>query len=890
MKTHQNQCSVRLLAIVLLVAILIGSMGVLPLSALPVPDLSAEEWGDPNGDGVWEIDSVDDLFAFAAACADDSNGLDCFNSQTVRLMCNVNLNPGWDAATRTAPAGGRVWTPVSRFKGTFDGQGYTISGLYLNGAGNQGFIWRGDGCIIRDLRIENSYIWSAGDYSGGVVASVSNNRCVFENIHSNVVIETETPETGYSQVAGGICGVLYGADAEFTDCSFSGTVSGGVMVGGILGTSNEYKATLRRCVNYGTVRTQRGDSVGTEAGGMIGRIAADAELIACANLGAISTGNNQWSGGLAYLDRKTITKNNSETNTPTTVAAVRFTDCYTSDAAVLKHGIGLHGSRNRFDVTVSYTGGETDRLTFADKTTTWDNAKGVIQTVTTLPVLATKPGMEQLVLPLEQDGAGVIHLSDADDWFDFAAYAAAYGYYEGLTVRMNGDVDLNPGWDAATKSAPARVWVPIVEFRGVLDGDGYTLSGVYVNQESSGSALLVKLVGATVQNFRMTNSYILSTSKNYIGSIASSVSGEEPSLFRNLYSEAIVEGRKTDGTAIDCIGGILGGCYYGVAEMQSVVFNGTVSGSAGVGGIVGNVNSLATDENSPSSELTLSDCANYGEILATSNHNGGLVGLNRGHLTLNRCYNARTVPSTDGFSGSLVYLECNSRTEQARISIADTYYLTGTNANALIAWHNYYALTVTYDGVQTGSAAMDSNTSTTTNHSSLIRSLTETTELMDLPALIGWTMTEGLAVPAGVAEMLRPTLAETAFVQEPTAPAGDSTRLRVVSTVDLGGKTLEEYTEVGFYLRVVREDGKAVSGRIAGSTVYTSLLADTDRGMESVTAQQLGADYLCALTVTNIPADGTYRIYLRAFLADAAGNECLDSGCCLTVTDGVLVE
>lgn len=104
MKTHQNQCSVRLLAIVLLVAILIGSMGVLPLSALPVPDLLAEEWGDPNGDGVWEIDSVDDLFAFAAACADDSNGLDCFNSQTVRLMCNVNLNPGWDAATRTAPA------------------------------------------------------------------------------------------------------------------------------------------------------------------------------------------------------------------------------------------------------------------------------------------------------------------------------------------------------------------------------------------------------------------------------------------------------------------------------------------------------------------------------------------------------------------------------------------------------------------------------------------------------------------------------------------------------------------------------------------------------------------------------------------------------------------
>ena len=878
----QSANSLRLPAAFLIAALLMGSLGALPISSLPDTAAVAEEWGDPNGDGVWEIDSVDDLFAFAQACANNESGLDYFNGQTVRLMCDVNVNPGWMAASKTAPEGGRMWTPISVFKGILDGQGYTISGLYISGAGNQGFIWRGNGCAIRNLRIENSYIWSTDDFNGGVVASVSSNKCVFENVHSGVILETETTASDqYCRTAGGICGVMYSAEAEFTDCSFTGSVISGQMVGGILGTSNEYSVTMENCVNYGTVGTLRGTGTGTEAGGLIGRISAEAELIACANLGVLSTGNNQWNGGIAYLDRLTVTKSLSDTDRPTTVADVRIVDCYVLEGETPAHGVGLHGSRTYFDVTVSYTGGASTALTSAGKTTTWDHAKALILPVASVLELAGKAGWENFVLPLEVDGEQAIHLQTADDLFELAAYARAYGYYAGLTAKLDNDIDLNPGWDAATKAAPARVWVPIAEFRGTLDGGGHSISGVYVNQDTAGSGLIVKSVGATIQNLRLLNSYILSTSKNYIGSFVCSVTTDTPSVFRNLYSEAIVEGKKPDGSAIDIVGGILGGCYNGTAEMQNVVFNGSVSGSASVGGIVGTVNSAE-------SSLSLSDCANYGEIEATANHNGGIVGTSRGNLTLNRCYNASAIPSSDQFSASLVYLECN--TAKANVSVSDTYYLAGSHANALIAWHNWYALSVRYDGVQTGSVDADENTTATTNHSSYIRSLTDTQELIGLPAFLGWTEVGGMVLPAEVAEMFCRIPAKTVFVQEPTAATGDCTQLRVISTIALSGEELAKYTETGFRIRVVREDGSVVTGTVAGSSVYTSILADSDGTLGTVTAQELNADYLCALTVKNIPTEGTYRIDVRAFVTEADGNVTLDRGYCLTVTDGRLVH
>ena len=146
-----------------------------------------------------------------------------------------------------------------------------------------------------------------------------------------------------------------------------------------------------------------------------------------------------------------------------------------------------------------------------------------------------------------------------------------------------------------------------------------------------------------------------------------------------------------------------------------------------------------------------------------------------------------------------------------------------------------------------------------------------------------------MVMPAEVAEMLCRIPANTVYVQEPTAVTGDHTQLRIISAIALSEDELADYTETGFRIRVVREDGKSVSGTVAGSSVYTSILADHNGALTAVTAQELNADYLCALTVKNIPVTGTYRIYVRAFVTDSEGNVTLDRGYCLTVTDGKLV-
>ena len=66
------------------------------------------------------------------------------------------------------------WTPIgtesNRYTGTFDGKGYTISGIYINtNKDYQGlFGYIVEGGTVKDLGIEDSWI-SGGYYVGGIV-------------------------------------------------------------------------------------------------------------------------------------------------------------------------------------------------------------------------------------------------------------------------------------------------------------------------------------------------------------------------------------------------------------------------------------------------------------------------------------------------------------------------------------------------------------------------------------------------------------------------------------------------------------------------------------------------------------------------------------------------
>lgn len=119
------------------------------------------------------------------------------NSITGDMYCPENI---WE------PAGIELNNNTQNsFKGTFDGNGYSIFGLFvLDTKDYAGFIGNAENAVIRNLGIENSYIQTKGNYAGALVGMFSSTNtkteiyCCFTR--DNIIISG-----GY---AGGLAGQI----------------------------------------------------------------------------------------------------------------------------------------------------------------------------------------------------------------------------------------------------------------------------------------------------------------------------------------------------------------------------------------------------------------------------------------------------------------------------------------------------------------------------------------------------------------------------------------------------------------------------------------------------------------------------------------------------------
>ncbi len=83
---------------------------------------------------------------------------DSFAGKTVELGGSFALSGIWTA----------IGTSANPFKGTFEGHGKTISGLYVDTTGaNQGLFGYTSGGGIQNLTVTGS-VYSDGDYAGGL--------------------------------------------------------------------------------------------------------------------------------------------------------------------------------------------------------------------------------------------------------------------------------------------------------------------------------------------------------------------------------------------------------------------------------------------------------------------------------------------------------------------------------------------------------------------------------------------------------------------------------------------------------------------------------------------------------------------------------------------------
>ena len=171
------------------------------------------------------------------------------------LHGNYILGNDIDASATASWNSGAGFDPIGsmpEFTGTFDGQGYTITGLTINrpASDDVGLFGRAWNATIQNVQFENG--------------TVTANRAV---------------------------GMLVGRaeDTDISDCYTAGAVSGTRDVGGLVGYA-EFSATITNAYNAGAVSGNR------SVGGLVG-MCDSSDITSCYNTGMV-TGNDSSIGGL----------------------------------------------------------------------------------------------------------------------------------------------------------------------------------------------------------------------------------------------------------------------------------------------------------------------------------------------------------------------------------------------------------------------------------------------------------------------------------------------------------------------------------------------------------------------------------------------------------------
>ena len=279
----------------------------------------------PSGSGTasspYQVDSASDLAYFA------------YKTQILGEQCFDHI-----VLTKDIDLAGYDWMPIGTgrnvvsgvqpyFRGTFDGQGHTISNLNINVEGYQELNEYGlFGLIDVDAVLKNftilsgevngsakvggavGWLWSASvenvinyaningsSYVGGIVGN-------YHSWEGNFVRECQN----YGTITGTnyTAGIVGGGDdssgmQNIVDCVNYGTIKGASFTGGIVG--NIVKVKMSGCVNYGSISGQ------DRVGGIAGRVNNNSVVSELVNYGDVTGWTHVAGilGGAAYADSAT---------------------------------------------------------------------------------------------------------------------------------------------------------------------------------------------------------------------------------------------------------------------------------------------------------------------------------------------------------------------------------------------------------------------------------------------------------------------------------------------------------------------------------------------------------------------------------------------------------
>ena len=209
---------------------------------------------------------------------------------------------------------GKGWTPIgtsNSYTGTFDGGGHTITGLTFTTNDEYAglFGWLNRAGTVKNVVMEGVQITSNQINGGSIGGVVGTSWGTIENCS----VSGSVSGTVY---VGGVVGVQIGG--SITGCSSSATVKGMVDVGGVAGQTNS-SATLTACYATGNVIIEMDPKKNIAGGSLVG-MNAGSSLLACYATGNVtSTGSSTGKvqiGGFLGNNYTTVTacywKNNHE--------------------------------------------------------------------------------------------------------------------------------------------------------------------------------------------------------------------------------------------------------------------------------------------------------------------------------------------------------------------------------------------------------------------------------------------------------------------------------------------------------------------------------------------------------------------------------------------------
>ena len=629
----------------------------------------------PSGEGTaanpYQIGSAAELYWFAALVNGDTNvdGVTAANKAAcAELTQNIKVNSGVlqsDGSLADA-SGFTAWTPISTddenpYTGTFDGKGYTISGLYFNNTNKSYYIglfgYVGSGSKICNVGIVDSYFngWSG---IGGVCGYCISGGEITNCYNTGTVI-------GTGDNIGGVCGYNSGT---ITDCYNTGNVSGTSTsdqegrVGGVCGCNSGYPnmSTITRSYNSGKV------SGGYCVGGVCGAngYGYPAKTINCYNTGEV-TGTNDFVGGICGYNGVSDSRiencyNSAAVSGSSYVGSVCglnhavITTCYYLTTESELSGVGESGtnavSNAHGKIADQFNSGEVCYLLNAsEEVFTWrqnlnsdnlpvlDESHGKVYASAPCPahfsnsqsdLAATEHSYKDGVCEVcgEVDIRpemidGVYQLTTSEQLYWFAEQVN--GNNKDQNAVLLNDIIVNSG-EVSASTEDAKVWKPIgndiAPYTGTFDGKGHTISGLYFNDISESSGQYVGLFGkigsgGSVSNVNVTNSYF--NGNEHVGGICGC----------------------NEGSIANChVQGILSAKYY-------------------AGGVCGS-----------NIRGTITNCYNTGTVSGVTFGFGGVCGQNYGTIT--NCYNTGTVSCPNYKIGGV----CGSNSE----TITNCYYLSGT--------------------------------------------------------------------------------------------------------------------------------------------------------------------------------------------------------------------